>query len=1747
MDQIIDFINNNRSWIVYIPTIIFVIVLVLWFIRGLMKGFRKSFVQLILMVVSLALAAIVFVVLTNNRGSVVYNVLGNQIDSMLGVSMPDDFNHIFGGNMTSENVTLLDSLTTYLFKLVVEHVNGIENVPIEAFDTVRVMAEMVFRLGMFLVAYVSYFVFKFILWIIYLIFFKEKKYKKKKLSHNQKYHKHRLLGGVVGLVRGFLIGSVSVSVLGILIFLITAGRPRQESSFKDTYISGIYDIDGLIREFGDTGILKIFNNITIDDRPFYLFFANAVLQGKSEETGEVYYTLDEFTSFSGLAQDLLDVFNTYGGDTITKDYLNGSKDVLDLIDDLFNSEAKAEYDGKEQTFKEAMVSVVDKYEGSVMLTNLLKSFVATVVSNAEPLARAYGLPVEYANLLTTAFDSTADPEYYISPYDLINGSDVKELIKGILNSASELLAAYKYTGDTSVPANTRSLGLLNHVLGALDPLYHSIGKSLSIYTDNPEDTIVNGEKVVSHKQTKVNKVIDRLVGASIDLVADKTGNDLSNPYEDKDINWLDNFDTLFNTTSDLLTLTTMLETEVENNDGNYVKGVNVIFADGYEEKEEFDTAYDKLSNNIASFDVATTLLDSDLMYTLVYDKMLNSVVSSVNGTETSTLSMPRDITWEDSVDTDGNERQGEFKTLFNTVRVLVRNGILDSQENGISVSNLNNLNDMLSVFLEDDIEDLGNESVIEYTLNSKVIYYTMSLILSNVNTKDIRVLVPEQDFETHENGTRLIQKKQIVALVNSASTLVSTLISKDITSLDEITSGSNLDTLIDVLSEDEVKEAMSGSDILVSTASSLITTNLTSGDTAEYLVIPSYLQYTYDESHNQEAMSRWIDTTDSEGNEVEGEFSKLLNVLSLKDEKTGDKILDIDKLTNNDNSYYVSLLNISECNFNKLVASDIVHYSFTKILTSIPGQDTFKIIIPYASYDKENYKDDNVIGTTELYNTLHAASFIVKVNEETGDLDYDLNNTIDHESDILDSKIIQASLINTIYNISDAVDEDSLISLPTIYKNLNYNENDKDYIFNASDWNSILWVKNCEVHHILKAVDALELDLDTLVDGDIDVDALEKKIFILNDTVCDDENSNTVIGVIEQSRVIALTMTNAVLNNNELMGVLEVPEGKATETKEGDTYIKDFEWSSLVDALETGLGLSADSEGTLADQLGDVTKLINSVLGAKTDYPNCCEDYVKSKNALLKSYIIEATIKKNIINSLSTEEEGAQNTVVIPCDTKWELERNCDDSVADNASSELTVLLDTFKILGLGEVSGDAEGSSDGNNYAKFIEDNLTADAILILGDECDNELKHKQALQASMLQSHVLYATLANTLYDIDVLEKPQQLQKLTNDDRLECSLWYKNKELEGLFNVSKYLGLSSSDNTISFSIDKAITSLSTVNNDNAETTNTLDTQSTPMEEIAKSSLAYLTISKNILDVVANNSNLNLLMSAGDVLSNISEGNCVKYENCTVISTTELQNFINDLNLLGITQISEGNGSITVPTDAILSHDNLFSSNVFRMTISNRIITSTVSSLNSTTNNLNDNDSNNYFDYITSCESELTLMTAYKPRSSEEEVATLSEEVTSEDNYVVFTREEIVSFIKAINTFASTNQNGTSTLDEGDTTTGSTDFTFTITSLDQLKSIDASILDSTLAYSVISANLMKLSNINISETTCTCDTGDNCNCNVTNGICVTTGTVYKVTEHSFEKSDNQQYVCKGYLKNIMKQNTGDDTSSTGE
>lgn len=814
LDTIVDFINSNREWLIYVPTMLFVLILFIWTFVGFIRGSRRSSYAFLMMVIAIAVSAGIYFYLYPNGGANAYSLMtsvGLNPEQLFNVKFPEP--------------NLLSGFRALVLEQVAQQNGGIQNITIEMYPYINVMAESVLKLGVFLVCLVLYFAILLILNVFYFLFFRNKKYKRKLQYKGKVFRKRRFIGGFVGLCRGFIVAIISFSFLGAGLIAATGGKEAKKGvTFNDPTLSNIYDLNNFAKELGSTGIFKVLNGVQDkNNNPYYLFISNSILSGNIGDDN--YKLTEQFQSFTGLANDLIDLIAKYGGKDISYDIITGNnpEEAEKILVDLFNN----------QDFNNELIEIIDKYEGTEYIKNLFKASTGSLIKNYGLIMAEKNpeLEKEFMGFYDTLFSGVEG----IKPDELVTFEDVKTVFKAVVSSGNELLelAEYSKNGDKS-----RKITFTNKILNVYDGMFDYLD-DLSMFNIN--DTA---------KDKNYSKLIDNAISFTFSIVKDANGKPLENPFKEANIKWTTEFKGLVMSVNNISNISEEMYQYQTTNQELDLKTVSAVFKEDYKNREIIDKNYDSLVDLANQFSSVNYLLNSDLFYSQ-YEKMMNATLQSTE------FKMPRTLKWANQ-----NGVEGELSKVLNIFRKVLRNGALDEILDDIKFTDLNTIKKLINSLNKID----GNQTVLENFVESDFIHYTLSQFLVLFKNDSIKISVPSECYEVID-GVNIITKDEIKNLVNVVPVVLNEIPDLNVIKDDPL-------VFVDALQKDTVKDKVISSNVLSATASETVyNLYLNNSSLSQYIYIPKKLAFTNE--NRDTAMKSWI------GNG--GELDKLLSSLKFVD------------------------------------------------------------------------------------------------------------------------------------------------------------------------------------------------------------------------------------------------------------------------------------------------------------------------------------------------------------------------------------------------------------------------------------------------------------------------------------------------------------------------------------------------------------------------------------------------------------------------------------------------------------------------------------------------------------------------------------------------------------------------------------------------------------------------------------------------------------------------------------------------
>lgn len=239
-----------------IPTLIFVIIVILQALLGLWRGKRKSLILFVNFLIAFALSVVIYFALIKQFSAVgVVSSLKDAVGVTDGSTVSEVLLYYFMGNESSTDA-MVGMFST---EVLVLYIN------------------MLLKLCLFfIIQIVVYRLIKFILYLVYLIGFR-----RRVREDNEEFGKGRMLGALIGSLRGVIVGFLVFSQFSTLIFIVTGGVSYTSDEYDKYVESDIFfefdDIYKGLKTSRETGLGKIFESIKIGGTPIDYLFLDFVL------------------------------------------------------------------------------------------------------------------------------------------------------------------------------------------------------------------------------------------------------------------------------------------------------------------------------------------------------------------------------------------------------------------------------------------------------------------------------------------------------------------------------------------------------------------------------------------------------------------------------------------------------------------------------------------------------------------------------------------------------------------------------------------------------------------------------------------------------------------------------------------------------------------------------------------------------------------------------------------------------------------------------------------------------------------------------------------------------------------------------------------------------------------------------------------------------------------------------------------------------------------------------------------------------------------------------------------------------------------------------------------------------------------------------------------------------------------------------------------------------------------------------
>ena len=348
--------------ITYAPTIIVLLEIVACVLVGFLQGFRKSSILFLNFVIALAIGLGSFFVVSH----LLYTKDISQVLSLVGGFVNIDF---------GEAKSISDAIAVVLNQFVLpENLAFITEVA-EYQQVITAISGVVINLALGLVCLIIIpIIVRIILYVIYLIFFREGRFKNRTIDEGGVYRRQRLFGLLVGLGRGLVLATLSISLLSSAYFIVAGGDFESKEEDPDyTLLNNLEEMLGL--EGIDTNLIY-----------------NAINESRTTGVGFIYEMLRltgdpiDYYAFDLLFSSEFDSTLYYG-----KNKLNLRKElanILNLVETIIESDAVSivEKDGSysynvdpEKIDDDMQNDVYNTLEGSVIFTEFIPSILKGTV------------------------------------------------------------------------------------------------------------------------------------------------------------------------------------------------------------------------------------------------------------------------------------------------------------------------------------------------------------------------------------------------------------------------------------------------------------------------------------------------------------------------------------------------------------------------------------------------------------------------------------------------------------------------------------------------------------------------------------------------------------------------------------------------------------------------------------------------------------------------------------------------------------------------------------------------------------------------------------------------------------------------------------------------------------------------------------------------------------------------------------------------------------------------------------------------------------------------------------------------------------------------------------------------------------------------------------------------------------------------------------------------------------------------
>ena len=1052
------------------PSILFALFVLVGFLRGLRRGFRKSLILLIQAIAAFVICLGVYLLLINN--DTVDGLLLTGINSILG--SPSGLQDALG--VTGDFATLKQVLAQYISDMLA----GIGAGPVTAADSGYVMALVLlaYHIVFALLLSIVYKILQFIFYLVYLIFYSEGRYRRKKKEKEKEggvpYKKRKLAGAIVGLSRGLVAGLVCVSLIGGALSVVTGGYGEgktEDYAFGEPNIDQAYTVYRSLDEYGTKGIIKILNTVRdSEDVPFYLYITDLIFSGRlvDENLGidENIKFRDELTGYVGFAKNVATLVMKYGGDTMKNIVSSGNDEAMNEAVKLFENE----------DFNREFRLLIENFDAKTFISGFALSFIDSVVENIDQTSISDGMDENTVNMIKILFKS----DYYSDkiPSDaalLAVGKKAPVLKASSLISKKDILAAYDVIVESMNKAPEEE-GYIDIIGGKIDTL--STLKIMVPFVSNL--SILSTEKA-----SEVDPVLERLYTyVENTVLTDVNAEGYVSPdyYYDEKIEWTSELKTLLGVAGDALNIYATVAKDSPSGDSNgegesnpedsakpgkpgigeaSAEGKEVGDGDGEKTSKDaldmivniFDAKNENYTANMTRVDrICDSLSKSKLIGRALSSSYMYSQIKTALSSVASSFDMPENVRY----DSNGGD-DGEIKALLDGLKSIRKNETtIKLLSDTPDFSDLEDFKPYAEVLTTAD--ESGN-APIDCVIKSKLLHSLLSAMLVDMSEEeDSSIYISDRAKQSNSAGEKvnIIEKDLLKDILQSSS---------DIIDLISEISGADSLKISEIVSNDAVKK-LTKNIIVQGTAAKLLINALKDN---ESIVIPASLS----------DPEKWLDSgMEGSSDFSKGEFRKLFDFIAEAN-------FDIDGIVDGSVDVIDEINKLSDEKMqDNMLASDVLWYTISYLLSTSIGDGDMEIIVPDgAKADiSETETDVKVLIKREeikaLINRVILIAPALKQDEtdvrEMSDKLIEL--IVVNKNKVFGSLILDATIINFVVNGN--VLDGTTIEIPTSLKEHAKKENLAKYNFDGG-WGG----DNGELVKLINALDVFLGVSATVADG----------------------------------------------------------------------------------------------------------------------------------------------------------------------------------------------------------------------------------------------------------------------------------------------------------------------------------------------------------------------------------------------------------------------------------------------------------------------------------------------------------------------------------------------------------------------------------------------------------------------------------------------------------------------------------------